>query len=373
MRITITKRKQICIIVLLCISLMVLGWLPVGVDSLYGKEPKGDKKLNVGYTVLDFKYQSGGKEKTITVAVWYPTAVAPSRHNYGGPTNGKVALDAVPYVREGPYPLLVISHGFGGSGLSAVFLNEHLAAKGWIVAAPDHNDKHSAVRIRTGHQKDFDRTGFMQYALQISNSNADQRTEYLYRMDEMRIVLDRMLESQQFGTLIDKKKIAVGGHSFGGFTALGLCGTIQDRRDDRIKAVLLFSTGAGAYLYKESELAGVRVPLMLFLGEKEKEQKRGSETMTRLSEKIYRNVHPPKYYLIIKGANHFSFNNRFTNNRGSWFLSGSEEQFEVIRRYSIAFLEKYVAGKRDIRNVLDRKDPLVTRYMIDVLPDPTSH
>jgi predicted dienelactone hydrolase len=373
MRITLTKRKQICIIVLLCISLMVLGWLPVGVDSLYGKEPKGDKKLNVGYTVLDFKYQSNGKEKTLSVAVWYPTTATAKRHNYGGPTTGQVSLDALPHAQGGPYPLLVFSHGFGGSGLSAVFLNEHLAAKGWIVAAPDHNDKYSAVRIRTGHQNDFDRNGFMQYAQQIASSDANHRAEYLYRLDEMRLVLDRMLESDLFGPLIDRNRIAVGGHSLGGFTALGLCGTIPDRRDDRIKAALLLSTGAGGYLYRESELAKVRVPLMLFLGEKEKEQKRGSETMTRLSEKIYRNVNPPKYYLVIKGANHFSFNNRFTDSEGSWFLGGSEEQFEVIRRYSITFLEKYVNGKRDVIGVLERKDPLVTRYISDLLPERYSH
>jgi predicted dienelactone hydrolase len=177
-----------------------------------------------------------------------------------------------------------------------------------------------------------------------------------------------MLASGMFGKLIDKGKIAVGGHSLGGFTALGLCGTIEERRDDRIRAVLLFSTGAGGYLFKESELAGVKIPLMLFLGAKEKDQKRGPETMKDLSEKIYRNAHPPKYFLEIKGANHFSFNNRFTNKLGSRFLGGNEKQFDVIRKYSIAFLEQYAAGKRDVTGVLTRQDPRVTRYIRDVGP-----
>ncbi len=361
--------KRLWIIFLLGVGVTIISRSPFSVALSYGGEPKGDRKINVGYTVLDFTYPSGGKEKTITVAVWYPTAAAPSRHNYGGPTNGEVALEAAPYVQGGPYPLLVFSHGFGGSGLSAVFLNEHLAARGWVVAAPDHEDRYSAGRIRTGQKKDFDRIGLVRYARQISNSDADHRSEYLYRLDEMRLVLDRMLESAPFGQLIDKNRIAVGGHSFGGFTALGLCGTIRDRRDDRVKAVLLFSTGAGGYLYKESELASVRVPLMLFMGQKEKGQKRGSETMMALSEKIYKNARPPKYFLIIKGANHFSFNNRFTDKKVSRFLSRSEEQFEVIRRYSIAFLEKYVAGKPDAGVVLGQKDRLVTRYLSDIPPE----
>ncbi len=323
-----------------------------------------DTRFNVGYTVIDLKYRSGNNIiKTLTVAVWYPTMAKPSRYNYSGPTNGIVALDAAPYRAARPYPLLVFSHGYGGSGLSAAFLTERLAARGWIVAAPDHLDRYSAVRIRTGRNKDLDRRGLLSYAEKIANSDADHRDDYLYRLDELKTVLDQMLESGQFGKLIDRKRIAVGGHSFGGFTALGLCGAIEDRRDDRIKAVLLYSTGAAGYLYRENELQRVKMPSLYFLGEREKGQKRGTRTMEELADRVYRNAAPPKYFLVVKGGNHFSFNNRFTDKLGSRFLGGSEEQFEVIRRYSIAFLEKYVSGQEDGSGILERQDPLLTRYI----------
>jgi hypothetical protein len=91
--------------------------------------------------------------------------------------------------------------------------------------------------------------------------------------------------------------------------------------------------------------------------------------MSELSAKIYRNVSAPKYFLEVKGANHFSFNNRFTDNRSTKLLSGTEEQFEVIRRYSIAFLEKHVAGRKDPDHVLERSDPLLTRYHMEPVPD----
>jgi predicted dienelactone hydrolase len=185
----------------------------------------------------------------------------------------------------------------------------------------------------------------------------------------MRLVLDGMLASDLFGKLIDRNRIAVGGHSFGGFTALGLSGTIEERRDPRIKAVLLFSTGAGAYLFTEAELAAVRIPSMLFLGEREEDQRRGSETMSELSAKIYGNVSSPKYFLEVKGAGHFSFNNGFADNRRTMLLSGTEEQFEVIRLYSIAFLEKHVTGKRDSGHVLERSDPMLTRYVTEPVQD----
>ncbi len=320
-------------------------------------ETRGDKQFTVGYKVLDLQYRDG---KPLTVAVWYPTTAAPQRFHYGGPTNGTVAPDAAPDPAHGPYPLLVFSHGFGGSGLSSVFFTERLAARGWIVAAPDHSDRYSAVRIRTGQNENFDRKGFRQYAEKIAESDADHRDEYLYRIDEMKFVLDQLLQSPLFGNRIDVRKIAVGGHSFGAFTALGLCGTVADRSDDRIKAVLLFSSGSSGCLYRESELLRVKMPSMYLLGEREKDQKRGTRTMDEIARKVYQSMSPPKYLLHIKGANHFSFNNRFSNRLGARLLSGSEDQFELINRYSIAFLEKYVAGKPD--GVLEQQDRMLTRY-----------
>ena len=87
------------------------------------------------------------------------------------------------------------------------------------------------------------------------------------------------------------------------------------------------------------------------------------KTMSELSGKIYGNLSPPKYFLEIKGASHFSFNNRFADNPRTRLLSGTEDQFEVIRRYSIAFLERHVAGRKDTHNVLGQKDSLLARYI----------
>jgi predicted dienelactone hydrolase len=242
-------------------------------------------------------------------------------------------------------------------------LTESLAAHGWVVAAPDHHDRHSAVRIRIGQLENFNRQGLWRDAQEIGASNPEDRGKYLYRLDEMRVVADRILASESFHEFVDANRVAVGGHSFGGYTALGLCGTIEERRDPRIRAVLLFSTGAGSYLFKDEELAAVRIPSMLFLGEREKNQRRGDKKMPEIADKIFRNLPPPKYFLEVKGANHFSFNNRFADNPGSQLLSGTDEQFEVIRRYAIAFLERHVAGKEGADATLGQKDRLLTRYL----------
>ena len=338
-------------------------FLALAVQSFAATSSEAPHSLfNVGYQVLDLKSNKSGEEGIITVAVWYPTAVQSKVHNYGGTTSGSVAVDAALFTKCGPYPLMVFSHGFGGSGLSSVFFTEQLAARGWIVVAPDHHDKHSAVRIRTGQERKFDRWGLLQYAKEIAASSPRDREKYLYRFDEMKLTLGRMLSHPSFSKFIDKEQIAVGGHSFGGFTALGLCGTIKERYDARIKAVLLFSTGAGGYLFTEDELQGVQIPSMLFLGEREKSQPRGAETMSKIAGKIFGRMSPPKYFLEVKGANHFSFNNRFKNTLLTRLMSGTEQQFDVICRYSIAFLETHVARRKKSNHVLKQTDSMLTHY-----------
>jgi len=335
------------------------------ISGAFGSELKmqtNQPLFNVGYQIIDFKYTKDGKEQNLTAAVWYPTAEQPKLYNYGGPTKGSVAVDAAPFTKNGSYPLLVFSHGYGGSGLSAIFLTEQLAARGWIVVAPDHHDRHSATRIRSGRNKNFDRSGFWQHAREIASSTPEDREKYLYRLDEMKLALNSILNHHLFGEIINTDKIVLGGHSFGGFTALGLCGTDQKYYDTRIKAVLLFSTGAGGYLFTKEELRRVRIPSMLFMGEKERNQYRGTRTMVEVAEKIYKSMSPPKYFLEVKGANHFSFNNHFGNNRLAGILSGTEEMFEVIRQYSIAFLENHAEGKKGAGRALERSHPMLIRY-----------
>ena len=107
---------------------------------------------------------------------------------------------------------------------------------------------------------------------------------------------------------------------------------------------------------------------MLFMGERERDQLHGNKIMSQIADKIYGNLPPSKYFLEIRGASHFSFNNRFAENFGARLLSGTEEQFDVIHRYAIALFEKYAAGKKDCNAVLERRDDLLTRYAKELQP-----
>lgn len=338
----------------------------MGVQAAQDAREVRDLQLSVGYRVIDLP--STGGMASLTVAAWYPTSSRPAPYGYGGPTRGDVAYDGLPLTQHGPYPMLVFSHGYGGGGLSAVFFAQALAARGWIVACPDHHDRHSAVRIRSAQVADFSRLGLLRHAAEIAATEPKDRAPYAYRFDELQRTIDGMLTSKVFGPLIDAQRLALGGHSFGGFTALGLSGTIAQRHEVRAKALLLFSTGTGGRLFSAQELATVKIPAMVFVGQREREQKRGDQTMAQIADKIYTHVAGPKYLLELKDASHFSFNNRFSDTPMARRMSGTPEQFEVISRYAVAFLEKYVAQRSGTEAVLAQRDTQLVRYWVQDAP-----
>ena len=328
------------------------------------RESGGEELYNVGFRVITMQMMEDGVTKNLDVAVWYPTADQPQSFNYGGPTYGNVAYGGAPLTGKGTFPMLAFSHGYGGCGISSAFFTEKLASRGWIVACPDHHDRQSAARSATGRNPDLDRRDFLEGAREIVSTTPAERGKFMYRPDELAVTIEGMIRSQLFGGMIDTTRIAAGGHSFGGFTSTALCGSIPEYHDTRIKALLLFSTGAAAYLMTEEELSQVAVPSMLMMGEKERDQKRGVLTMEELEMTLFNNMPVPKYFLEIKGGTHFSFNIRTSDGPGTRLLSGSEKEFEVINRYGIAFLEKYVAGCPCDESVLKQGDPMLTRYVV---------
>jgi hypothetical protein len=49
--------------------------------------------------------------------------------------------DITPAVADGPYPLVLFSHGFAGFRLTTTFLTTHLASWGFVVIAPDYLER----------------------------------------------------------------------------------------------------------------------------------------------------------------------------------------------------------------------------------------
>lgn len=137
--------------------------------------------------------------KPLEICIWYPslTTAAPVSM---GPTTMSVAINAPPEGKD--LPMVVVSHGNGGSSLSHFDTAIALADAGFVVVAVTH-------------------TG---------DSYADQ-TRSLAVMDRPRHIsraIDHMLSTWDGRATINPARIGIFGFSSGGFTALASIGGVPD-------------------------------------------------------------------------------------------------------------------------------------------------
>lgn len=150
-------------------------------------------------------------DRPLTVSIWYPaqpsdSAAEPPTYRTGllAFAAGSAVRDAERDTSDAPYPLVVYSHGSGSQRAFSLYLLEHLASHGFVVIAPDHTTNTAVDEFLTGEQ--------------FTESLA---RNYIYRPQDVLRVIDY---AETLDDLIDIEKIAVVGHSFGGYTALAAAG-----------------------------------------------------------------------------------------------------------------------------------------------------
>ena len=108
-------------------------------------EEKTTGRFNVGYRLLRTQ---GPAETELFVSLWYPTRDEPGRFSYPATDLLRLVSDVRPDAApaDGPFPLVIYSHGAGGCGTMGSSYAEALAAAGFVVAAPDHADGFQVAR-----------------------------------------------------------------------------------------------------------------------------------------------------------------------------------------------------------------------------------
>src|SRR5450432_1112566 len=139
---------------------------------------------------------------------------------------------------EKPVPIVLFSHGLGGSRAGSKFLGEHWAARGYIAVFVQHPGSDEAVWKDAAPK---DRMAAMRTAESLEN--------FLLRVRDVRAVLDELEVWNKNGLLagrMDLTKIGMSGHSFGAVTTeavsgetLPLSGT--QLTDPRIRAAVILS------------------------------------------------------------------------------------------------------------------------------------
>lgn len=207
-------------------------------------------------------------DRLIGVDCWYPAApsAGPAATYEVIPGVGFTASarsDAAPLADA--RPLVVFSHGRAGLRTSYVMVCEGLAARGFVVAALDHPGD-TLLDWMTG-------------------TAVDDATNETQRVADVRFVVDELLGSAPLPamTTVDASRVAVVGHSYGGWTALATAAA--ESPDPRVVAVAGLQPFARSLSRKA--IARISVPTMLIVGARDEtcppdlDADRVSDTITR--------------------------------------------------------------------------------------------
>ncbi len=154
-----------------------------------------------------------------------------------------------PVGASGPSPLVVFSHGYGGCPGQSTFLTYALAEAGYLVIAPRHADAGCGV-ARTRRSE----APFLIPSVWTDASGRDRREDIV-------AILEALKQDPAFRDGIDWPKLALMGHSLGGYTVLGLAGAWPSWRIPGIAAVVALSPTCAPFLGKGGRLDAMTAPV----------------------------------------------------------------------------------------------------------------
>lgn len=142
--------------------------------------------------------------RTLTMNVFYPAALPatpPPPAAMALFTGFRVYRDVDLAARPARFPLVMLSHGRGSTGLVYAWLAEHLAARGYVVAALDH------------------------YRANVNDRSIVYLASKLWqRPVDVSLDITWLTTHEPWASAIDASRIGIAGHSQGGFTALWIGG-----------------------------------------------------------------------------------------------------------------------------------------------------
>jgi predicted dienelactone hydrolase len=254
------------------------------------------------------------------------------------PVPYKVYLPADP----GPRPVVIFSHGLGGSREAAAYLLDYLAQHGIVAVALQHpgTDESLLQGQGGGERKDM--------LARLEKGARDPRAA-IARFGDIRFALDRLEAENRSGAMagrLDLSRIGMSGHSYGALTTLvaigqriGLRGAALFR-DDRIDAAIVYSPNAPRNQDPEAALGDIRTPVLHFTGTEDRTPF-DLEASPEGRQIPFRTISGADQFLVVfKGGDHMIFSGR--EQRAGTMTAGQQAQTEAIQRESLLFWQAYL-------------------------------
>ena len=253
-------------------------------------------------------------------------------------------------------PLVVFSHGIGGSRRGYRYLGEHFAANGVASLHLQHVGSDRQVW-----------TGGSVFQMISRLQDAAQDREAIARAQDLRFALDTLLASD-IAPRLDARRIAAAGHSYGANTALLAAGArveregrVVDLRDPRVVAAIVISAPP---FYGDGDprriLAGVQVPSLHVTATADviniPGYYSGADDRLAIFDAMGSKA---KWLAVFEGGSH----SMFTDRAGTGGVVLNPQVKTATKELSLAFLRKVFDGEAgDLESWPRRHAPIVARF-----------
>jgi predicted dienelactone hydrolase len=245
----------------------------------------------------------------------------------------------MPTSGKAPYPVVIFSHGLGGSRDGASYLGDAWTAAGYFVIYVQHPGSDTAVwssAMSGGRQ-----------AIMASMRGAANGKQLVSRAQDIHFVIDELTRRNQSDPRLkgklDLARIAMTGHSFGAGTALAIAGqqfgpSSGSLQDSRIKCAVYFSPPVAAAAAAFPRIfANISVPGFVMTGT-EDTSPIGNTTAESRRIPFDAIAHSDQYLVNFNGGDHMIFSGRLQRNDKDLFFQPR------IVTLSTAFLDAYLRG-----------------------------
>jgi predicted dienelactone hydrolase len=250
-------------------------------------------------------------------------------------------------------PVIVFSHGAGGSQSCCDGLTRHWATYGYVTIQPTHDD--SAVRRRNQGEENIRFMQAVRDALKRPSLWESRPRDISYVLDALPSLENRV---PGLSGKMDAERIGVGGHSMGSYTTEAIAGALVDLpghagrnfADSRVKAVLCLSPqGPGQFGLNEHSFDQIALPYMGMTGSLDSLGLVASPAWHKIP---YERSQPgDKYHVFIDGANHMSFITPRTALPSHAKQGGAI--FDYTNSVALAFWDAYLKGDARAKEYLE--------------------
>lgn len=258
---------------------------------------------------------------------------------------------------KGPFPVIIWSHGLGGSRDGAGFISRFVASHGYIVVHIQHPGTDSTLwEGKPGHPWDVIRATHI------------PRSATLQRFKDVPFALSK-LSTLDIAPFMDMSRIGMSGHSFGGMTTQVMAGQRRGYGarqyslfENRFKAGIVYSPVPMRKKKQhgpEDFYGGIQIPLLIMTGTDDDSPIENFGYEDRL-EVYTHSGGPEQHLLVLDKGDHMVYN----GSRGKLDANPKRDVHEeVIKMLSLAFWDAYL--KDDTAALEWLKGSGVTEWLSD--------